>query len=200
MLKKLALPTALLCIFILAISCLIRFERQSAETSAAAEPEVVAVSAVESEPPAEDTSSTSSGQLRIMVVTEDCRKRETPYINGEVIEMLKKGAEVTVVGDTVNNYYNLSSGGYVHSDYLTDIASVSSTSSEDSEQVMYTQVSCRRRAEPSMEGEVIEMLKAGTRVTTVRLVDDGYYELDDGSYVHSDYLAETPPEDDGEDE
>ena len=201
MLKKLALPTVLLCVFILAVACLIRLERQPAETPTLALPTSDTVSALPEESSVEETPSADGGnQRRIMVVTETCRKRETPYINGNVLTMLEKGTEVTVVGDTINNYYALTSGGYVHSDYLADISTIASSASSESERIMYTQVSCRRRAEPSMDGEVLEMLDSGTRVTVVRLDDSGYYELSDGTYVHSDYLAATPPEADSEDE
>lgn len=59
---------------------------------------------------------------------------------------------------------------------------------------MYINISsCSARKEGLQGSEVVSYKYYGDAVKVTALTDTGYYKLDDGTYVHSDYLSETKP-------
>lgn len=59
--------------------------------------------------------------------------------------------------------------------------------------VMYTSENCYARKVPKYGAETVKQYLRGTKVTVVAHTDTGYYKLDDGSFIHEDYLTETDP-------
>lgn len=53
--------------------------------------------------------------------------------------------------------------------------------------------SCSARKEGLQGSEVVSYKYYGDAVNIAALTDTGYYKLDDGTYVHSDYLSESKP-------
>lgn len=59
---------------------------------------------------------------------------------------------------------------------------------------MYINISsCSARKEGLQGSEVVSYKYYGDAVKVTAITDTGYYKLDDGSYVHSDYLSKTKP-------
>lgn len=59
---------------------------------------------------------------------------------------------------------------------------------------MYINISsCCARKEGLQGAEVVSYKYYGDTVNIAALTDTGYYKLDDGTYVHSDYLSESKP-------
>lgn len=59
---------------------------------------------------------------------------------------------------------------------------------------MYINISsCSARKEGLQGSEVVSYKYYGDAVKVTALTDTGYYKLDDGTYVHSDYLSKTKP-------
>lgn len=59
---------------------------------------------------------------------------------------------------------------------------------------MYINVlSCSARKQGLQGSEVVSYKYYGDAVNVTALTDTGYYKLEDGSYVHSDYLSKTKP-------
>ena len=59
---------------------------------------------------------------------------------------------------------------------------------------MYINISsCSARKEGLQGAEVISYKYYGDAVNIAALTDTGYYKLDDGTYIHSDYLSESKP-------
>lgn len=59
---------------------------------------------------------------------------------------------------------------------------------------MYINISsCSARKEGLQGSEVVSYKYYGDAVKVTALTDTGYYKLDDGAYVHSDYLSKTKP-------
>lgn len=59
---------------------------------------------------------------------------------------------------------------------------------------MYINISsCSARKEGLQGSEVVSYKYYGDAVKVTALTDTGYYKLDDGTYIHSDYLSETKP-------
>lgn len=59
---------------------------------------------------------------------------------------------------------------------------------------MYINISsCSARKEGLQGAEVVSYKYYGDAVNIAALTDTGYYKLDDGTYIHGDYLSETKP-------
>lgn len=59
---------------------------------------------------------------------------------------------------------------------------------------MYINISsCSARKEGLQGSKVVSYKYYGDAVNITALTDTGYYKLDDGTYIHSDYLSETKP-------
>lgn len=59
---------------------------------------------------------------------------------------------------------------------------------------MYINISsCSARKEGLQGSEVVSYKYYGDAVKVTALTDTGYYKLDDGTYIHSDYLSESKP-------
>ena len=58
---------------------------------------------------------------------------------------------------------------------------------------LYITVDCYSRKEALIGSEAVKLMKFGKKVNTVAITDTGYYKLEDGSFVHGDYLSETKP-------
>lgn len=58
---------------------------------------------------------------------------------------------------------------------------------------LYITVDCYSRKQGIIGAEAVSVMKRGTRVTVTAKTDTDYYKLEDGSYVHSDYLSKTKP-------
>lgn len=59
---------------------------------------------------------------------------------------------------------------------------------------MYINISsCSARKEGLQGSEVVSYKYYGDAVNIAALTDTGYYKLDDGTYIHSDYLSKTKP-------
>ena len=72
---------------------------------------------------------------------------------------------------------------------VTEAASKDWNETEINE-VMYTTQSCYSRKRAIVGAETVAQYKKGTKVNVVAATDTGYYKLDDGSFIHSDYLSE----------
>lgn len=59
---------------------------------------------------------------------------------------------------------------------------------------MYINISsCSARKEGLQGSKVVSYKYYGAAVEVIALTDTGYYKLDDGTYIHGDYLSETKP-------
>ena len=56
---------------------------------------------------------------------------------------------------------------------------------------MYVNQSCYSRIKALMGSEAVKQYTYGEAVNGVAKTDTGYYKLNDGEYIHGDYLSET---------
>ncbi|MDR0975175.1 MAG: hypothetical protein LBL80_05735 [Ruminococcus sp.] len=77
----------------------------------------------------------------------------------------------------------------------TETTAVTSTSGKWTETIvnktMYTTQACYSRREAIIGAEIVGEYAAGTEVKVVAVTNTGYYKLEDGTFIHSDYLTET---------
>lgn len=119
------------------------------------------------------------------------------YSRAEAVEGAKKveryelNEEVIVTAKTDTEYYKLDSGAFIHSDYLSDKETPKWTETETSG-VMYV---CRGgiySREEAVEGSTkIKQYGLNDTVNVVSETNTGYYKLDTGEFIHSDYLSPT---------
>lgn len=55
---------------------------------------------------------------------------------------------------------------------------------------MYVNQSCYSRIKALMGSEAVKQYTYGEAVNVVAKTDTGYYKLNDGEYIHGDYLSE----------
>lgn len=56
---------------------------------------------------------------------------------------------------------------------------------------MYVNQSCNSRIKALMGSDAVKQYTYGEAVNVVAKTDTGYYKLNDGEYIHGDYLSET---------
>lgn len=56
---------------------------------------------------------------------------------------------------------------------------------------MYVNQTCYSRVKAIVGSDSVKQYQYGEAVTVVALTDTGYYRLDNGEYIHSDYLSES---------
>lgn len=121
--------------------------------------------------------------------------RDGIYSRREAIEGAEKVKRyglnelVTVTAKTDTEYYRLSDGAFIHADYLSGEETPKWTETETSG-VMYV---CRggiySRAEAVEGSEKLEQYKLNDSVSVIAETDTGYYKLEGGGFIHSDYLS-----------
>ncbi|MBQ8781823.1 MAG: hypothetical protein IJZ72_09140 [Oscillospiraceae bacterium] len=61
------------------------------------------------------------------------------------------------------------------------------------DEVMYTSNNCYARVVPKYGADPVKQYLKGVKVKVVAHTDTGYYKLEDGSFIHADYLTENDP-------
>lgn len=61
------------------------------------------------------------------------------------------------------------------------------------DEIMYVSNPCHARKVPKYGAESVGQYKAGQKVRVIAHTDTGYYKLEDGSFIHADYLTEKDP-------
>lgn len=161
------------------------------------QPEVATdTSASTTEPVAEPTEwkETTMTPTAMYVNSSSAYSRKKAIQGSERLNKLQLNQKVTVIAQTDTEYYKLQDGGYVHKDYLTD-KNPQGTGGEWNETALSAAVQMRvnsdnvsSRVKPIQGSTKVTALTKGQLVTVVARTDTGYYKLQDGSFVHTDYL------------
>lgn len=145
--------------------------------------------------------------VRMTVNTEGVYSREVPVQGSARVNKLSKGQEITVVAQTDTDYYKAQDGSYIHKDYL-DGKAPETTTPPPSEVVvsewretaaaavqMYVNAEGVYSREKPIQGSTrVKQLNKDQEVTVVASTNTDYYKLQDGSFVHKDYLTDKKPE------
>ena len=164
--------------------------------------------------PAPEWNETPASGVRY--VKEDCYSRIKALIGAEAVDFYSKDSKVEVVARTDTGYYKLSDGSFIHEDYLSEVDIETTTTPPETEAtpapewnetpasgVRYVSESCYSRIKALLGAEKVKSYSVNDKVTVVAKTDTGYYKLEDGSFIHEDYLSEneisttnpTPPSD-----
>ena len=133
-------------------------------------------------------------------VTESCYSRKKALLGAESVTAYNKDDKVTVVAKTDTGYYKLEDGTFIHEDYLTEKAETSETTpttpAPEWEETpvsgeRYVTESCYSRKKALIGAESVAAYNKDDKVVVVAKTDTGYYKLEDGSFIHEDYLTES---------
>lgn len=135
------------------------------------------------------------------ITEDDIKLREEPDDSSDIIEVLEEFDEITVFSRSGNWYYVDFNGeeGYVFSDYvvgnyLEDVENETEEEEEDGEKyaVIIAETGLNLRDEPSLDGEVIDILPLGTTADVIEVEDEWVLvEAPDGTegYVNAEFIT-----------
>ncbi len=133
------------------------------------------------------------------ITADDIKLREEPDDSSEIIEILDEFDEIVVYSRTGNWYYADFNGeeGYVFAeyvvgDYLEDIEEIDDEESDEKYAVITAETGLNLRDEPSLEGNVIDILPLGTTADVIE--EDGEWVLVEApngteGYVNSEFIT-----------
>ena len=145
-----------------------------------------------------------SEQSGTAVTTTGVNFRLVPRVEeGTVITTLKEGTSLTIYGKTPDNWYLAQTGdmvGFICGDYIRILNYDVDNDYELTNNVVtvYPAVQAttnvKIRAGATTESKQLDLLRQGHRLKMLRLLDNGWYEVEyngDVAYVSGDYVEET---------
>ena len=133
------------------------------------------------------------------VTDDDIKLREEPDDSSDIIEVLGEFDELTVYSRNGNWYYvefngekGYIFGDYIIGDYLDDLADEEEEENEDRYAVIIAETGLNLRDEPSLDGEVIDILPLGATADVIDEDDEWVLvETPDGTegYVNAEYIT-----------
>lgn len=162
-------------------------ENTAEETSAVSD---TAEASEESSPKWQETE--ASGIM--YVNTDGIYSREEALEGAKKVERYKLNEKVSVTAKTDTQYFKLDSGAFIHSDYLSGKETPKWTETETGGIMYVSADGIYSRAEAVEGAEKVTRYGLNEEVTVTAKTDTGYYKLDSGAFIHSDYLSdkETP--------
>ena len=136
------------------------------------------------------------------VNTDYIYSRISAVQGSEKVKQYRLNDKVTVTAVTDTDYYKLSDGTFIHTDYLSKDKINDSTAEEkpeNSPQWIETPASGERyvntnniysRISAVQGSEKVKQYRLNDKVTETAKTDTDYYKLSDGTFIHADYLSE----------
>ena len=138
---------------------------------------------------------------RIAYTSTKVNLRKKCSTSSDAIKVLKKGAEVTVYGESKDGWYEVKAGsdtGFVSDEYIVSKKPGSgnsgqqSSDNQETSRTAYAKTQVNLRKKRSTSSDVIRTLKAGTEVTVYGDSQDGWYKVKAGSdsgFVSDEYIV-----------
>ncbi|MCM1055348.1 MAG: CAP domain-containing protein [Bacteroides sp.] len=124
------------------------------------------------------------------VNTDGIYSRKEAAEGSEKVDRYELNEKVTVTKKTDTEYYKLDNGAYIHSDYLSEEETPKWTETEASGTMYVSRDGIYSRKEAVEGSEKVDKYELNEKVTVTKKTDTEYYKLDNGAYIHSDYLSE----------
>ena len=133
-------------------------------------------------------------ESKTIYLTDTCNIRSLPSTESEVLRTLASGTALTATATTDNGFYKLDDGSYVTGEYITEEAPAEFTWNEEAASMtMYLIESCHHREQPTTDSASLGVIRSGSAVNVVATTDQGFYKLDDNSYISAQFLTDTAP-------
>ncbi len=133
------------------------------------------------------------------ITADDIKLREEPDDSSDIIEILGEFDEITVFARSGNWYYADFNGeegyvfaDYVVGDYLEDIEDEDEEESGEKYAVIIAETGLNLRDEPSLEGEVIDILPLGTTADVIEIEDEWVLVVapdETEGYVNAEFIT-----------
>lgn len=119
----------------------------------------------------------------------DVAVRKGPDTSSETVDRVDKGEMLIVKGVTEDGWYVLENGSYVKGDCL---AEVSITNYETPVTMYVSSADVAVRKTPDKSDNVVNRLQVDEQVKVVSITSDGWYKLENGTYIAADCVSDQP--------
>ncbi len=135
---------------------------------------------------------------RIAYTSTKVNLRKKRSTSSDAIKVLKKGAEVTVYGESKDGWYEVKAGsdtGFVSDEYIvSDKSQVEkqNNNSQEKTRTAYAKTKVNLRKSRSTSSKVLKTLKAGTEVTIYGKSTNGWHKVKVNGktgYIRSEYIV-----------
>ena len=161
-------------------------------------------------PDGKDGQTVDEGRAAYTTTQVNLRKKRST--DSDAIKVLKKGAKVTVYGESKDGWYKVKAGndtGYVSDEYIKlqktdtedgntetkpdkETGTDKETNTKEEERTAYAKTQVNLRKKRSTNSDIIKTLKAGAKVTVYGESKDGWYKVkagNDTGYVSDEYIV-----------
>lgn len=141
-----------------------------------------------SEPTAQWTETAASGEYYLN--TDGIFSRVKAVQEGDTADRYSLNDKVTVVAKTDTGYFKLEDGTFIHGDYLSETETSPWTETEASGEYYVNSSGVYSRINAVQGSDTVKEYSLNDKVTVVAKTDTDYFKLEDGSFIHADYLSE----------
>lgn len=134
------------------------------------------------------TETAASGEYYLN--TDGIYSRLEAHRQGEMSVQYRLNDKVKVIAITDTGYYKLEDGTFIHSDYLSETEAARWTETEASGEYYVNSSGVYSRINAVQGSDTVNEYTINDKVTVVAKTDTDYYKLEDGSFIHADYLSE----------
>lgn len=110
--------------------------------------------------------------------------------DSDAVKQYSLNDKVTVVAKTDTDYFKLEDGTFIHSDYLSENEVILWTESEASGEYYVNADNVYSRISAIQGSDAVNQYGINDKVTVTAITDTDYFKLEDGTFIHSDYLSE----------
>ncbi len=154
-----------------------------------------------SQSPSQEWIETPMAPTTMYISWDSISSRKKPIQGSTKVNTYAKDQKVTVVASTNTDYYKIQDGSFIHKDYLTQKKPSEVVSGKPWKETtvnsipMYvTKDGIYSREKPIQGSEKLDKFSLNQKVTVIAETDTDYCKIEEGGYIHQDYLTEKVPE------
>ncbi|MDE7361718.1 MAG: M15 family metallopeptidase [Oscillospiraceae bacterium] len=134
------------------------------------------------------TETNKSGEY--YVNTDGIYSRIYALQDSDTVKQYRLNDKVTVVAKTDTDYFKLEDGTFIHSDYLSKNEETLWTETEINGEYYVNSDDVYSRISAIQGSDTVERYELNDKVTVIARTDTDYFKLEDGTFIHCDYLSE----------
>lgn len=124
------------------------------------------------------------------VNTDGIYSRINALQDSDAVKQYRLNDKVTVIAKTNTDYFKLEDGTFIHSDYLSEAEASSWTETEISGEYYVNSNDVYSRVSAIQGSDTVQLYEINDKVTVIARTDTDYFKLEDGTFIHCDYLSE----------
>ncbi len=154
-----------------------------------------------SQSPSQEWVETPMAPTAMYISWDSISSRKKPIQGSTKVNTYAKGQKVTVIASTNTDYYKIQDGSFIHKDYLTEKKPDEVVGGKpwkettvNSAPMYVTKDGIYSREKPIQGSEKLEKYSLNQKVTVIAETDTDYCKIEEGGYIHKDYLTDKAPE------